>query len=55
MVRLMIEDATLTKNDGITVHVRFKGGATKSLNLPRPLASWEEWKTSTEMLGVCRT
>ncbi len=50
MVRLMIEDATLTKNDSIMVHVRFKGGATKSLNLPRPLASWEEWKTSTEVL-----
>ncbi len=50
MVRLMIEDATLTKNDGITVHVRFRGGATKSLNLPRPLASWEEWKTPPEVL-----
>jgi len=50
MVRLIIEDATLTKNDGITVHVRCKGGATKSLNLPRPLASWEEWKTSPEVL-----
>jgi hypothetical protein len=50
MVRLMIEDATLTKNDSITVHVRFRGGATKSLNLPRPLASWEERKTSPEVI-----
>ena len=50
MVRLMIEDATLIKNDSITVHVRFRGGATKSLTLPRPLASWEERKTSPEVV-----
>jgi DNA invertase Pin-like site-specific DNA recombinase len=50
MVRLMIEDVTLVKGDEITVQIRFKGGATKSLSLPRPLPSWEEWKTSAEVV-----
>jgi DNA invertase Pin-like site-specific DNA recombinase len=31
MVRLMIEDVTLLKRSEITMHVRFKGGATRSL------------------------
>lgn len=50
MVRLMIEDVTLVKGDEITVQIRFQGGATKSLSLPRPLPSWEEWKTSAEVV-----
>jgi hypothetical protein len=51
MVRLMIEDATLRKEEEITVQVRFKGGATKSFNLPRPLSAFEEWKTSPEVVS----
>jgi len=50
MVRLMIEDVTLVKGDEITAQIRFKGGATKSLTLPRPLPSWEEWRTSAEVV-----
>jgi DNA invertase Pin-like site-specific DNA recombinase len=51
MVRLLLEDATLTKKENeITVGVRFKGGAARTLNLPRPRASWEEWKTPPEVL-----
>ncbi len=35
MVHLLVEDVTLVKNDkDITAHVRFKGGATKTLRLP---------------------
>jgi hypothetical protein len=41
MVRLLIEDVTLIKERQITLHVRFKGGATQSLTLPRPLSAWE--------------
>ena len=41
MVRLVLEDVTLSKDEGITVHVRFKGGANRTLHLPRPRASWE--------------
>jgi DNA invertase Pin-like site-specific DNA recombinase len=37
MVRLLIEDATLRKEETLTVHVRFRGGATRTLALPRPV------------------
>jgi DNA invertase Pin-like site-specific DNA recombinase len=36
MVRLLIEDVTLSKDCGITAHVRFKGGTTQTLTLPPP-------------------
>jgi hypothetical protein len=36
MVRLLIEDVTLSKREQITVAVRFKGGATRTLTLPPP-------------------
>jgi DNA invertase Pin-like site-specific DNA recombinase len=39
MVRLLLEDVTLLKGDQIHVHVRFKGGALKSLSLPLPLGA----------------
>ena len=51
MIRLLLEDATLTKKeDEIKVGVRFKGGAARILTLPRPRASWEEWKTPVDVL-----
>jgi DNA invertase Pin-like site-specific DNA recombinase len=37
MVRLLIEDVTLLRADEIMAHVRFRGGATRSLHLPLPL------------------
>jgi hypothetical protein len=39
MVRLLLEDVTLLKREQILVHVRFKGGAVKSLALPLPLSA----------------
>jgi DNA invertase Pin-like site-specific DNA recombinase len=36
MVRLLIEDVTLSRGDTIVAHVRFRGGATRSLRLPLP-------------------
>jgi hypothetical protein len=39
MVRLLLEDVTLLRHDLITAHIRFKGGATRSLTLPLPLAA----------------
>ena len=41
MIRLLIEDVTLIKQRAITLHVRFKGGATQTLTLPQPLRAWE--------------
>jgi hypothetical protein len=51
MIRLLIEDFTLVKAGVITANVRFKGGATREMTLPRPLFPWEEWKTSEEVLA----
>ena len=36
MLRLMIEDVTLTKGDAVHADIRFVGGATRSLDLPPP-------------------
>lgn len=51
MVSLLIEDVTLVKGEEDTVNIRFKGGATKTLMVPRRLASWEEWKTPPEVVS----
>jgi DNA invertase Pin-like site-specific DNA recombinase len=36
MLRLLIDDVTLTKGDTVHVDIRFVGGATRSLDLPLP-------------------
>ncbi len=41
MIRLLIEDVTLIKGDEIIAHVRFKGGANKTLNIPLPPKGWQ--------------
>jgi len=51
MVRLLIEDVTLVKENVVRVHVRFKGGATRSLDLPKPRQSFERWTTSREVVA----
>ena len=50
MLRLLIEDVTLIRSREITIHVRFKGGATNSLTVPIPLSYWQMRKTSPEIL-----
>jgi hypothetical protein len=51
MLRLLIEDVTLLKGpDAVAVHVRFRGGATRSLSLPRPLPSWKNWTTPEDVV-----
>ena len=46
MARLLIEDVTVVKRDSITVHVRFRGGATQSLTIAAPLDAWHRRRTS---------
>jgi hypothetical protein len=36
MVRLLLEDVTLLKADEVVAQIRFRGGATHTLRLPRP-------------------
>jgi hypothetical protein len=51
MVRLLLADVTLLRGNGITVHVRFHGGASKTLELPRPLIAWELRTTPAEVVA----
>jgi len=51
MVRLLVEDVTLVKGEKITVHVRFRGGATKTLTLPPALSAWQMRQTSPEVVA----
>jgi Recombinase zinc beta ribbon domain/Recombinase len=52
MVRLLIEDATLSKTACLTVQVRCKGGTTHTLTLPLPLNGGKSWKTSPEVVAL---
>ena len=50
MVRLLIDDVTVIKRDSITLHVRFRGGATQSLTIPAPLDAWHRRRTSDSIV-----
>jgi hypothetical protein len=53
MVRLLMEDVTLIKTtDGLTAHVRFRGGATTTLPLARALNAWQLRETRTEIVAL---
>ncbi len=46
MVRLLLEDVTIVRDPGITLHLRFKGGATHTLTLPLPGNAWQQRTTA---------
>jgi DNA invertase Pin-like site-specific DNA recombinase len=50
MVRLLIDDITLIRDQQITAHVRLKGGQTHTLNLPLPRPATELRRTATELI-----
>jgi DNA invertase Pin-like site-specific DNA recombinase/DNA-binding CsgD family transcriptional regulator len=52
MVRLLIEDVTLLRTEEeMVAQVRFRGGAPRTLKLPRPLSAGKLWKLSQEALA----
>ena len=51
MVRLLIEDVTLTRVDEIAVGVRFRGGATRSLALPLAQPAWQLRQTPAQVIA----
>ncbi len=51
MVRLLLEDVTLSRHHQLTLQIRFKGGAHKTLNLPLPLQSWQKWVTPSAVVN----
>ena len=50
MARLILEDVTLVRGEEITAHIRFKGGATRTLVLPLPLSAIELRKTKPNVV-----
>ncbi len=52
MIRLLLEDVTLLRDDRLNLHVRFKGGAHRSIQLPLPQCSWEQRQTSPEVVAT---
>lgn len=51
IVRLLIEDVTLSRRETIAAHVRFKGGATQTRIVPAPQPAWKSWLTSKEVIA----
>ena len=54
MLRLLIEDVTLLRDHVIQVHIRWKGGATTSLERPRPLGAPDLRRTPAAIVEMIR-
>jgi DNA-binding transcriptional regulator YiaG len=51
IVRLIVEDVTLMKDEeSITLQVRFRGGAARTLHLPRPKSAVDLRRTSPDVI-----
>jgi DNA invertase Pin-like site-specific DNA recombinase len=51
ILRLLIEDVTLINGEKIQIHVRLRGGATRSLSVARPLPIAQIRKTKPEVVA----
>jgi DNA invertase Pin-like site-specific DNA recombinase len=52
MVRMLIDDITLNRDQQITAHVRLKGGQTHTLTLPIPLRCWQARKVHPDTVTL---
>lgn len=52
LVRLLIEDVTLLKQDQITAHIRFRGGAAETLHVPVPQPIGELRRTDPAVVAA---
>ena len=52
LLRLMVEDVTLIKTHEVTLHVRFRGGATQTLIIPTARPPWQTYVTPPEVLQM---
>jgi DNA invertase Pin-like site-specific DNA recombinase len=50
LLRLLVEDVTLIKTHAVTIHVRFRGGATQTLVIPAARRIWQTWETAPEVV-----
>jgi DNA invertase Pin-like site-specific DNA recombinase len=51
MVRLLLEDVTVRKDEQVVAHVRFKGGATRTLLLPLPVPLADQRRTDPALVA----
>ncbi|MGH9818442.1 MAG: recombinase family protein, partial [Candidatus Acidiferrales bacterium] len=51
MVRLLLEDVTLTRGEAIMLGIRFCGGTTRRLTLPLEKLSWQLRQTSAQVIA----
>jgi hypothetical protein len=54
ILRLLIEDVTLIRDQVVHLHIRWKGGATTSLELPLPLGAPYLHRTSATVVELLR-
>lgn len=47
---LILEDVTLTRGIEVTMHVRFKGGLTRTLTVPLAQNGWKKYMTAPEII-----
>jgi DNA invertase Pin-like site-specific DNA recombinase len=52
MIRFLIEDVTMIRGEEITLHVRLKGGAKKTLKIPPPLKGWQYSLTDPKIVEI---
>jgi hypothetical protein len=52
MVRLLVDDVTLYKTDRIHLHVRLRGGQTRSLAIAIPPTSWQARQTRPDTVAA---
>jgi DNA invertase Pin-like site-specific DNA recombinase len=52
VARFLIEDVTVLKTDQIVAHIRFKGGATQTINVPLPPPFAQSRLTAPETLAA---
>ncbi|MEU4234854.1 recombinase family protein [Nonomuraea sp. NPDC026600] len=55
LVRLLVTDVTLIRDQQITAHVRLRGGQERTLTLPIPLASWQLRQTPPDLVSEIDT
>jgi DNA invertase Pin-like site-specific DNA recombinase len=54
MLRLLIDDVTLVRAQAIQLHIRWKGGATTTLECPRPLSAPDLRRTPAAIIEMIR-
>jgi hypothetical protein len=55
MVQLLIEDVTLIRREQLTLHIRFKGGATRTETLLPPQPAYKTWQTEPQIVALIDT